>query len=157
MNEEKMFNIMNKLFSMAELNDLARKLVVVEDNIYTFFEEYQMQKVENKYIVTKFYTDLSKSFYNIKNAVVWITLYKRSKLSDALRVETLDKILEGTAFNMDLYQSLSKKSKDVDTQLMYRVKLEECKVKKKVINDELHVYIKSAKIWQEKLFKEAIK
>jgi hypothetical protein len=142
---------------MAELNDLARKLVVVEDNVYTFFEEYQIQKIENKYIVTKFYTDLYKSFYNVKNAVVWITLYKRGKLSDALRVETLDKILEGTVFNMELYQSLGKKSKDLDSQLMYRVKLEECKVKKKVISEELYGYIKSAKIWQEKLFKEAIK
>ena len=157
MNEEYMFNMLNKLFSEAELNELAKKLVVKNDNTYCFFEEYNIEKMNNKVVVTKPHTDLVKSFYNVKNAVVWVTLYKRSKLADADRVETLDKTLEGTMFNIELYQALYKKTKNLDSQTMYRVKLEECKVKKKSINEELAVYLKNAKIWQENLFKQAIK
>lgn len=158
MTEEHMFTILNKIFSRNELTELAKKLVVQgQDNSYVLYDEYSIIRFNNKFIVRKFGTDLEKSFYSTRNAVIWTTLYKRSNLADALKVETLDKILEGILFNMDLYHDLSKKTKDLDKKLMYKVKLEECKVKKKQINTELDGYVKNTRAWQEKLFKEAIK
>lgn len=152
-----MFQILNKLFSKQELNELATKLVIQEDNIYTLFGEYELTKTDKGYTVTKNHTDLVKYFFSPKNAVVWTSLYKRSKLADAERVETLDKILEGTVFNIDLYQHLYKKAKNLDSQTMYRIKMEESKAKRKLINEELEDYIKNTRAWQEKQFKEAIK
>lgn len=152
-----MFNILNKIFSNSELNELAKKLVVQEDSTYILFGEYTIVKSRKGYVVSKFGTDLEKPFHTPRNAVVWVSLYKRSKLADATKVETLDKILEGVMFNMDLYHDLVKKTKDTEKRLMYKVKLEECKVKKKQINDELDSFVRTTRAWQEKLYKEAIK
>jgi hypothetical protein len=124
---------------------------------YELFGEFQIKKKDNQYIVTKTRTDLEETFYNLKNAIVWVTMYKRNKLTEADRVKNLDILLEGAEVSQELHKKLYDKTKDLDTKTIYFVKLQEAVMKKTSILEELDKYILNTKTWQNKQFKSVTK
>ena len=146
MNEKTMFSIVSKIFNKKEIENLAQKLVIQnKDNSYTLFDEYNIERIDNRYRVTSIYTYLDQTFNNLRIAVIWTTLYKRNLISDANRIIELDRTLEGANFNIELHEKLFKKSKNLDNKSLFFNKLTHDKLKKKEIEHEIENYLLGTK------------
>lgn len=152
-----MFNIVKRIFNENEIKTLTELIVYNTKQGYELFGEYSITKKADSYIVSKHTSDLSETFYNLKNAVVWATMHKRDKVIDANRVKYLDSILESTLVSMNIHSKLCEKTKDLDTKLIYSAKLQEDKIKQKTVIRELETYVLNTKNWQDKQFKIAAK
>lgn len=152
-----MYNILKRIFSEDEIKTLNELIVYNTKQGYELFGEFSITKVNGSYLVSKLTSNLSETFYNLKNAVVWATMHKRNMIIDANRVRDLDRNLESTLVSMTVHTKLCEKTKDLDTRLIYSAKLQEDRVKRKLVIRELESYILNTKNWQEKQFKLAIK
>lgn len=157
MNENRKFKILKKIFNKDEFDALEESLIITTDDGYSLFGEYLIKAVGNRFLVSKYNTDLTKYFYKLKNAVVWVCMYKQDKVAHANRVAELDMLLEGANTSIELHESLWDKSNDISAKVVYTNKLQEAKMKRKLIIDELASYVSETNRWQDRRFKEAIK
>ena len=154
MNESHMFDILKKILSDQAINDIKSVLVIDSPDGYELFGEYLIRKITTGYVVEKQRTDLREHFYNLKNAVIWTTLYHRNLLAKAKRIAALDSSLEGTLSEIKIQSELSKKTKDLTSKSVYVAKLIEAKSKKNVILEEIQGYEMSVKNWQYSMYKQ---
>ena len=154
MNEMHMFDILKKILSDQTINDIKSILVIDSPEGYELFGEYLIRKINTGYVVEKHGTDLCEHFYNLKNAVIWTTLYHRNLLAKAKRISALDSSLEGTLSEIKIQSELSKKTKDLTSKSVYVAKLMEAKSKKIAILAEIQGYETSVKNWQYSMYKQ---
>lgn len=157
MNENSKFKMLKKLLSKNEIAALEESLIITLNDGYELFGEYTIRKEDNVFVVNKYSTDLQKHFYSLKNAVVWICMYKRDNVATANRVAELDVLLESAIACVELHETLWNKSKDITAKVVYDAKIQESKMKKTIILTELSSYVNDTNRWQEKRFKEAVK
>ena len=148
MTEQKMFDTFKKILSKSNIDKLEEKLILPIDNGYLLFGEYLIFKKDGLYWLTKYKTDVEHTFFLLRNAVIWASLYKNNKIVDANRVLDLDKELQGTNFDIELQQNLSKKTKNLDNYAIYITKIVESKHRRDQIKKELESYEQSVKKWQ---------
>lgn len=153
MNEAHMLNVLKNMFSDKYLAELRGVTVFDTKDGYELFGEYAISKRDNRFVVTKQNTDLEKSFFNLRNAVLWTTLYKRDKVSDARRVAELDMILEGSLFNVEASLKMLKKVKSNDDIGIYAAKLSDSKAKVSLVNEQLAVFERDVRSWQYRKYK----
>jgi hypothetical protein len=123
------------------------------DGSYELFNTYYINKtVKNEYVVTMSTTFTTHSFNELKHAVAWCTFDKRNMLYQADRILKLDNLLAGLEVDISLHTKIFKNTKNSDDKLIFLAKLSEDKLKKKVITDELYMYINDSKRWQTKRF-----
>lgn len=157
MNESAKFAILKRLFDATDITELQKRLVIETDRGYELFGEYVIALVENKYVITKNRTDLYKEFYNLKNAIVWATFDFRNSISNANRVDELDMLIEGLSSSINTHQQYYDTSKDMDRKIIYFTKMQEARLKRKVLQNEVTRFINETKRWQESQFKKAAK
>lgn len=143
-----MFDILKKILSDQKINDIKSVLVIDSPEGYELFGEYLIRKIATGYVVEKYQTDLQEHFYNLKNAVIWTTLYHRNMIAKSKRISALDSSLEGALTEIKIQTELSKKTKDLTLKSLYVAKLIEAKSKKTAILAEISGYEKSVKNWQ---------
>lgn len=153
-NEIYMFDILKKILSDQAVNDIKSILVIDSPEGYELFGKYLIRKITTGYVVEKYRTDLREHFYNLKNAVIWTTLYHRNLLAKAKRISSLDSSLEGTLSEIKIQSELSKKAKDLTFKSLYVAKLIEAKSKKIAILEEIRSYELSVKNWQYSMYKQ---
>lgn len=149
-----MFDILKKILNDQAVNEIKSILVIDSPEGYELFGEYLIRKTSTGYVVEKYHIDLSEHFYNLKNAVIWTTLYHRNLLAKAKRIASLDSSLEGTLFEIKIQSELSKKTKDLTSKSVYVAKLMEAKSKKIAILEEIQGYETSVKNWQYGKYKQ---
>lgn len=157
MNESAKFAVLKRLFDATDITELQKRLVIETEAGYELFGEYVIALVDNKYVITKNRTDLYKEFYNLKNAIVWATFDFRNSISNANRVDELDMLIEGLNCSINLHQEYYNTSKDVDRKLIYFTKLQESRLKRKALQNEVGRFVNETKRWQEQQFKKAAK
>jgi hypothetical protein len=157
MNTKKKFDILKNMFNSSDLSSLMDLIIYDTKNGYELFGEYAVTKKNNQFIVTKKKTDLKEVFYNKKLAVVWVTMYKRNRLTDANRIKDLDIMLEGAEVSLEQHKKLHAEATDLDKKSLNFIKLQEDRVKKNAIIEELDRYVLNARNWQLTRFKEATK
>jgi len=153
-NEKERFDILKRLLDEKNLNFIRSKTVINLDNGYELFGEYTIQKINNRYVVSKYYTALDISFYSLKNAVLWVTMHKRNKMHDTNRIFQLDTLLESNYFLLKNNTALIKKKSDEEARGILAAKISESQAKISQINENLYNYTEEVKKWQFKLFKE---
>jgi hypothetical protein len=153
-NEKERFDILKRLLDEKNLNFIRSKTVINLDNGYELFGEYTIQKTNNRYAVSKYYTALDISFYSLKNAVLWVTMHKRNKMHDTNRIFQLDTLLESNYFLLKNNTALIKKKSDEEARGILVAKISESQAKISQINENLYNYTEEVKKWQFKLFKE---
>lgn len=122
-----------------------------DDTTYELFNRYTIKKVSDyKYLVMT--ASEQKTFSFLKNAVMWCTFKKRDKFYEMLRIEELDMMLSGIDMMIEQHKKLVYNTQDLDNKLIYIAKLNEDKLKKQSITNELKNYIYDAKHWQFKRF-----
>lgn len=154
MNETHMFDILRKMLDKTNVKDISNKLVVTTENGYELFGKYIIQQIGKQYVITSHFSYLNEVFFSLKNAVIWVTLYDQSRISDAKRVMDLDIALEGANFEIKLHEDMNKKAKTLESKIVHLAKLTENRHKKTMIGYELAGYEKKVKKWQYKQFSD---
>lgn len=157
MSEQHMFEIFQKMFSKQEIKDLTESLIIDVANGYELFGEYLVTKKDRKYQLTKYGTALDVTFYSLQNAIIYATSDKRNKVMETKRILELDILLEGANSGIITYKNYTEKVKDVESKIVGYNKLNEAKLRKKSIVNEIEKYMRETKSWQESRFKQAIK
>lgn len=123
------------------------------DGSYDLFNTYVIEKKSDKeYFVSMKKTHTEHSFYSMKNAVTWCIFDKRNRIVQANRILLLDNQLGGLDVDIQLHTKIFKNSKNSEDKLIFLAKLNEDKLKKKTVTDELYTYINDSKQWQTKRF-----
>lgn len=146
---EKLNEISNKFIS-----DLSRRLIFNDENgVFVLFEEYFLEKSNSFYKVTRRSNDRVIIFSSLRNATTWAILDKYNKIVQARRVIELDNLLSGIKTEIMIH----KKSKlSVEDQEIKRDKLLHDLCKQKRFQLELDKYIITAKVCQERGFKNEL-
>jgi hypothetical protein len=149
-----MFDILKKILSDQSVKQIQSILVIDNPDGYELFGEYLIRKNNSGYTVEKYNTDLNEHFYNLKNAVIWTTLYYRNMIDKAKRIAALDSSLEGALTEIKIQTELSRKTKDLTFKSVYVAKLMEAKSKKVAILNEIQGYELSVKNWQYRMYRQ---
>lgn len=124
-----------------------------EDGSYDLFNKYRVTKKEqNLYEVSKIYGDQVHFVSSLKNAVTWCIYEKRNKWSIANRILEIDKKVAGIDVSMALHKRMLLSAKDNENKLVLLNKLNEEKIKRKSMLQELAEYVNESKIMQSKIF-----
>jgi hypothetical protein len=152
MNEKKMFESFNRLFSAENLNKLKDKAVYKDGNLYRLFEEYEIRAINIGFKVLKLHTDTENVFSSLQYAVTWVVLDKRNLIYEENRVRDLD--IQLASLDVIIKSAENSKKKAKLDFLRYN-KLVEARYKKQVILEELNSYMVQTKRWQINKFKES--
>lgn len=148
---------LERIINSSDLKSLEDLIIFNTADGYELFGEYVITKKSNKFVVTKKNTDLFEVFHNRKLAVVWVTMYKRDRLVDANRIRDLDVMLEGSLLSLEIHKKLMDSSKDTEKRALNFIKLQEDRLKKNAIIEELDGFVANARTWQLARFKQATK
>lgn len=152
MNEKRLFESFNRLFSPENLNKLKDKAVYKDGNLYRLFEEYEIRAVPVGFKVSKLGTDTDNIFSTLQYAVTWVVLDKRNLIYEENRVRDLDTELASLDVIIKSAENAKKKAK---LDFIRYNKLSEARYKKQIILEELNSYMMQTKRWQMKKFKES--
>lgn len=141
---------------------ISRKDLSFLENISIFeLQSHGEYQVFNKYLITRkedcvdvknLYSELIHSFSSMKIALCWCVFDKKGKYADANRIIDLDNRLVGYKINFQIHRKLFRKTKDVDSKLIYLAKFNEDKMQKKKIQQELDRLITQSYLWQQQQY-----
>jgi hypothetical protein len=155
MTDDQLFNALTKIVSSPEMQRLQENLVLQNENgDYELFGQYLVSKDVAGYAITRLNDDTALIFGSLQNAVTWATLDKQVRVYDSNRVYDLDHKLSSLDVESEIHFKRYKNSKDGDTKLLYLSKLQEDRLKKKQVSQELQSYVNSIRAWQMKKFKK---
>lgn len=147
--DSKLSKVVSKQF-MNELADIAIYREV--DGSYHLFNKYCIRKQGEGYTVTNNCGDIAHTFYNLKNAASWCIFDKRDNFYKSRRMIELDRRLSGTEVDILVQEQIFKKAKNSDETLICLAKLNEAKLKRKDVLEELSEYVNETTVWQNKRF-----
>jgi hypothetical protein len=145
---------LNKMITTSEFAKL-QDVVIFQDNdgTYSLFNKYHIKKKDtNNIIVSLNNGDVVNSFFSLKNAVCWCVMDKIGKYHLANRVIVLDMNLSSMEVHISIHSRLFKKSKKTEDKLIYLAKLNQDKLQKKAMSEELDQYIRDSYYWQQRRF-----
>jgi hypothetical protein len=157
MNERQLFDRLTRMFNKKELQVLSETVIYKDGEVYSLFDEYFITKEDGDYVLEKQGTSTVKHFFSLKNAVIWASLDKTNQIMDANRVAYLDTMLDGATANMEVHKALARTSKNLETKSTHIIKLQEDRMKKSQILEEIEVFARRVRRWQEKRFKQISK
>lgn len=152
--ENKLFTALTNIISSPRTTRLLKTLILPNGNgEYLLFGVYVIRKEKDCYSV-HIGSELINSFTDLKTAVTWATMDHRNLIMDSNKVDSLDKQINSSEFNIGLYKKLYKKTKDVDLKAIYLNKLQTNSIKKKELTYELEFHIRKMQKWQQSKFAE---
>ena len=123
------------------------------DGSYELFDKYLITGDDtNKYTVSIKHSFTEINFASLRNAVTWCIFEKRNLINELRRIVELDLSLEGLEASILRHETLLRKTKDIDTKVIYSAKLSQEKMRKKALTLEINVFIENSKNWQTKKF-----
>lgn len=143
-----------KILPKEELNALKDIVIFREtDGSYNLYGKYTISKdLDGLYIIEVLGTHTQKSFYKLRNAVVWCSYDKRNLLKDSKRIHQLDQMIFSMDTEIYLHSNLIKKAQSSDFKIIYLSKLIQNKAKKRKYSEEIYRYLLEYQRWQTKLF-----
>jgi hypothetical protein len=146
-----------RLDNMISTSEFAKLQDVVifqdTDGTYNLFNKYHITKRDTNDIVVSLNNgDEVYSFFNLKNAVCWCVLDKMGKYGLATRVIDLDMNLSSVEVHISIHAKLFKKSKKTEDKLIYLAKLNQDRLQKKAMSEELNQYLRDSYNWQQRRF-----
>jgi hypothetical protein len=155
MTDDELLNSLNKIINNNLINDLRSSMVVKQGNTVTMFEKYLLKTTSSACLLERLTDGITINFSSLKNAVTWATFDNKSRISDCSRVLFLETILKGLDFDTILYEKYIKKTPSKDKKFTYLVKLQETRIKKRQLLQELEGYCYRAKRLQVAHFEKS--
>lgn len=148
-----------RVLSKSSITDIENVLIVkISNNNYHLFGRYFIHKKDaNNIVVTLHNGDEVNSFYSMKSAVCWCVFDRRGLYSAARRIVELDRKLSGLDVSISIHKRLFDNTKDQDTGLIYLAKLNEERIQKREMTNELNRHIADSYNWQQKQFDLKVK
>jgi hypothetical protein len=145
---------LDKIMSNSEFAKLQDVVIFKDtDGTYSLFNKYHIKKKDVTDIVVSLNNgDDVNSFFSMKNAVCWCVLDKIGKYQLADRVINLDMNLSSLDVHISIHSRLFKKAKKTEDKLIYLAKLNQDKLQKTAMSEELSKYIQDSYNWQQKRF-----
>ena len=145
---------LDKMISNSEFAKLQDVVIFKDtDGTFNLFNKYHIKKKDvNDIVVSLNNGDDVNSFFNMKNAVCWCVLDKIGKYHLADRVINLDMHLSSLEVHISIHSKLFKKAKKTEDKLIYLAKLNQDKLQKTAMSEELSKYIQDSYNWQQKRF-----
>ena len=145
---------LDKMISNSEFAKLQDVVIFKDtDGTFNLFNKYHIRKKDATDIVVSLNNgDDVNSFFNMKNAVCWCVLDKIGKYQLADRVIDLDMHLSSVEVHISIHSRLFKKAKKTEDKLIYLAKLNQDKLQKTAMSEELSKYIQDSYNWQQKRF-----
>lgn len=145
---------MNKRDFANKIKDLL--IVREDDGSYVMFARHRIvpDNMGNYNLYDILDNTLIHSFSSLKNAVTYCVFSNNKKLKESKRIIELDDMISGLDAIMLQHKKLLSKTKDVVSKSIYIAKLNEEKIKKRVMSKEINDYILTSKYWQSKKFAE---
>jgi len=153
MNEKEMYRIFKKMFDKEEISHIS-KHIIFQNNAgdYIMYDRYTIKSHKGAFVSSKNTTFTTKTFNNLKNAVIWTTLDHTDKVVAANRVIELDTLLASTIEHIKLYEKRFKEAKTLEALAIADIKLHEEIVRKERIINELEDHASTTRKWQNKQF-----
>lgn len=145
---------LDNIIATSEFNKLLDVVIFQDiDGSYSLFNKYKIKKISSANVeVSLIKGDTINSFLNIKNAVCWCVFDKLGKYSLANRIIDLDMILSSVDVHIAIHSNLFKKAKKTEDKLIYLAKLNQDKLQKKAMSEELNNHILNSYNWQQRRF-----
>ena len=145
---------LDKMISNSEFAKLQDVVIFKDtDGTFNLFNKYHIKKKDATDIVVSLNNgDDVNSFFSMKNAVCWCVLDKIGKYHLADRVIDLDMHLSSIEVHISIHSRLFKKAKKTEDKLIYLAKLNQDKLQKTAMSEELSKYIQDSYNWQQKRF-----
>ena len=152
--ENKLFTALTNIISSPRTTKLLKSLILPNGNgEYLLFGIYVIRKERDWYSI-HIGDEQINNFSDLKTAVTWATMDHRNLIIESNKVNMLDKQINSSEFNIELYKKMYKKSKDVDMKAIYLNKLQTNTIKKKELTYELDLHIRKMQKWQQSKFAE---
>jgi hypothetical protein len=153
--------------AIAKLNDFFSKeflhgsggisIFRNDDGSYQVFNTYTLYNHQHGCVVNSKTNDDSLVFSSAKHAMTWCIFEKRNKIQTADRIAHLDRMITGIDVSIEMHRKLIKKTKDLNSKIIYLAKLTEEQEKRKLMIKEFDRYVNDSKIWQIRQFGERTK
>lgn len=146
---------LDNIIATSEFSKLQDVIIFQDtDGTYNLFNKYMLKKTSSTdVLVSLIKGDNINSFFSVKNAVCWCVLDKLGKYSLANRVIDLDMSLSSVEVHIAIHSNLFKKAKKTEDKLIYLAKLNQDRLQKKAMTEELNQYIQNSYVWQQKRFR----
>jgi hypothetical protein len=148
-----MLNKISQFLSKDFLQNMSNiSMIQNSDGSYEFFNRFTVHQVKTGYEVHLKYNSDVKLFSSLKNALTWCIFENRTKFIQARRIEYLDNMLTGIEVSIEVHKNLIKKASNIESQLIYIAKLSEEQAKRKLMIQELSLFVNESKNWQTRKF-----
>lgn len=153
-NESEVERKFEKMLSKASFQDIESVVILkTSSQEYHLFGRYTITKKDpTNVVVTLHNGDVVNSFYSTKSAVCWCVFDRRGLYSSAKRIIELDRKLSGLEVSISIHKRLFNQTSDQDNKLIYLAKLNEERIQKREMTDELNRYITDSYNWQQKQY-----
>jgi hypothetical protein len=145
---------LDSIIATSEFSKLQDVIIFQDtDGAYKLFNKYSLKKTSDTDVVVSLIKgDEINCFFSIKNAVCWCVFDKLGKYRLADRVIDLDMSLSSVEVHIAIHSKLFKKAKKTEDKLIYLAKLNQDRLQKKAMSEELSQYIQNSYTWQQKRF-----
>lgn len=145
----------DKIVTSDEIKNLQSiSIFEITTNKYLVFGKYYIyKKSKNNVDVLTYGGDLIHSFSNLRNAICWCIYDIRGRYNSCNRIIALDRNISSEEVQISVHERLFKKSKKMEDKLIFLAKLNEEKLKRKEMYNELEEYIHHSDIWQKKKYR----
>lgn len=146
---------LTKIISYKERKDIETvSIFEISKNYYLVFGKYYIKKKSKSNVeVLELNGEVVHSFFSMRNAICWCIYDLRGKYISANRVISLDRNISNEEAQITVHKSLFNKAKTTDDKLIFLAKLNEEKLKRSQMYNELEDYIAESDFWQQQKFK----
>lgn len=159
MNREKyMFKILKSIINKESMESVEQYIIYPGKRGYVMYGEYIVKTpISGEYIVEKCKSYTTKTFNNLRNAIIWVTLDQSNKIMYCKQIEDLDRILASIDSNIKVQKNLLSNSKNLQTISLAYTKIAEETNKRNYLLQELDYLVYYAKSLQEQKFNKLTK
>jgi len=146
---------LTRIISQKERKDIESiSIFEISKNYYSVFGKYFIHKKSKSNVeVIQINGEVVHNFFSMRNAICWCIYDIRGKYVSANRVITLDRNISNEEAQIAVHNSLFTKAKAIDDKLIFLAKLNEEKLKRIQMVNELESYISESDFWQQQKFK----
>jgi len=148
------YTLLNTRVTKTDIKTKIKDLFIVreDDGSYNLFGRYLIENKDGEYLLQERGEDTFYVFYFLKHAVTWCVLNNNKNYKDVRRVLELDNELVSLDAAIQNHTRLV--DKKCENSSIYSAKLQEAKLKKRKILEEINTYTALSKHIQSRKYKD---
>ena len=133
-------------FFNEEFKDTSKILIVAGLTGYELFGRFKIEFADPYFSVSDINSNKKVELSSLKHAVAWCILTDSNKYDQSQRLHLLDLKLSSLSTDTMIHRKKLKSATTDGNRLLYKIKLREDSYKRKLVIQEIDMYIKNSKI-----------